>query len=297
MFSSYSYKFPLPWADPVELTPTNVEAGGIHITLWPLWYQEAGISWEVPSRWIVSYFNVYKSQGELGPFERINSEPIRDKYWSDPKPEAYSLFRKNYYQVEAVLVNGAIFRSKAETWENKRSDWVELRAREITRREKLLLRKFVGVKTLWFSRKTYGPRCSRCWSHDLEKVQDSHCPVCYGTGFEGGFLPGKEVLLHYDTNPDNIIVDPVAGNTEQNMISAWTVAFPNMTSRDLVLRQSDASIFRIEEVTETSLQAERVRQILRINELPRDAIENRLLESYFPDRLRYSPDNKLGYEI
>lgn len=252
----------------------------IQVRLWPLWYQEIGMSWEVPGLWEVAYCNVYKSSSEAGPFERINETPIQTMFWSDVQTQAFSIFRKDFYQIEVVLTNGGIIRSRSYTWDNIRSSWVELRAKEITRREKLLLKKFTGVKSIWLSRKTYGRRCPHCWDVNLEKTLDSNCPYCYGVGYEGGYVEGKEVLLQYDPNPDNITKDPIIGNIESNVISAWTTPYPTITSRDLIIRLADYSVFNVEAVSETALQSVRVRQILQLEEVPKESIETRLIEKY-----------------
>ena len=35
--------------------------------------------------------------------------------------------------------------------------------------------------------------CPRCWDPMVKQVRDSRCPVCYGTGYEGGYRPFEVV--------------------------------------------------------------------------------------------------------
>jgi hypothetical protein len=68
-------------------------------------------------------------------------------------------------------------------WNKK--DW--LIGREICRKEYLMHRKFVGWQGWLLKRKIWGAKCPRCADFDTETPANGHCPICYGTGKDGGY--------------------------------------------------------------------------------------------------------------
>ena len=278
---SFSYQFGYyPSFLPTGLAP-NREAAPIMTKVYALFYKYMVIEWSIPADWGVSHFNVYKAQTEYGPWTKVNLTPINGNFFKDSTTEEYSKYNNDYYIVEAVLDAGYIYQSAPTTWQNKRSNWVELRSTEIQRRETLLLTKFVGVQSFVFRRRTFGKRCPNCWDPRIEKVIKDHCAVCIGTSFEGGYFPGYETLLQYDPTPNNAAFS-YQGRIEPNTIPAWTTSFPQLNVFDIVLRVPDWKIYRIESMTSTELQTVTVRQILNLNELDKESIEFVLAQQALP---------------
>jgi hypothetical protein len=168
------------------------------------------------------------------------------------------------------------------TWIQPRSGWVELRAKEIQRREMILLSKFTGVKSLIFRRKHYGKRCSNCWDFASERVTKDHCQVCLGTSFEGGYFTGFETLIQYDVT-NNTSAFNYKGRDEKNTINGWTISVPIVDTFDLVLRVPDMSLYRVDYGQVTELQTQTVRQVLQLTELPKDSIEFKLASAAIPE--------------
>lgn len=241
------------------------------------------VSWSIPVSFGGCTFNVYSSAANQGPFNKLNTTPIQGFYFRDDSllvtPE--SKFRSMYYVVEVELPSGQLVRSTPQTWLNTRTTWVQIRATEITRRENLLLNKFVGIPSYIFKRLTFGQRCTNCWNSEIEKIVQDHCPVCLGTSFVGGYFPGFKTLLQYDATPNQTLFSG-PGVVEQVTINGWTTNFPKIDVFDLVMRIPDNKLYRVGAVTPTELQSVLVRQVLQLSELDKESIEFNLAIAALP---------------
>lgn len=273
-----------PYFKPKSLTST-VETGYIDVTIYPQFYKHIGIEWSIPSKWGNCLFDVYRSESEYGPFEKITKVPTSSKFLKDTSTQFFSKFLNGWYVVETRLPSGQRIQSKAITWQNKRNSWVEIRATEIQRREALLLSKFTGVQTYLFRRRNFGIRCTRCWNTDIEKATEDHCPTCLGTSFEGGYFPGYETLVQFDPTPNSLAFGQ-QGRVEQNVITAWTISYPQIEVGDVVLRVPDMKLYRVDAIQTTELQTVPVRQILQLNELDKESIEYRLALQAIPTEVK-----------
>lgn len=247
----------------------------------PKWYSEIGLEWEVPTDWGNVTFNIYSSPNETGPFTQLNTTPFVNPFYFDNEARSFSKYNNTYYKIEAVFPSGQTVQSPALTTNNKNSSWVSLRRIEISRREWLLLRKFVGVETYLFKRKSGGTRCSSCWNPDSHRVMNDKCPVCYGTSWEGGYWDPIRTLYQYDQTPNDAVLE-YRGNIEPSQIQAWTIDIPTVHDLDVVVRYPDFRIYRIERVAPTELQTVTVRQMMVLSELSKESVEFNLLEKIVP---------------
>ena len=249
-----------------------VDDTNVSVTVTPVWYQYTGVTWSIPATWGNCQFNIYRCEAQEGPYELLNDTPLSGTTFQDNTTRQTSKFIHDYYKVEVIKPDGSTTQSPATTWANTRTTWAQLRAVEIQRREWLLLRKFTGVDSYVFKRKTYGQRCKRCWNATDHIVTDSHCPECYGTGFEGGYFTPVKTLVQYDPLVKNTAYTYV-GRLESDEISGWTINYPTIDSEDVILRMKDYKAFVVAPVQNTELQILDVRQILKMTELSKDSIE------------------------
>jgi hypothetical protein len=284
----FSVSVSLPWIlstakPPLDLSSSS-ENGNVKVTLYPQWFRHITLEWAVPPAWGNCVFNVYFSQTEDGPFEKLNTMAIDSYYFTDTTTKEYSKVRKGYYIVEAILLDkgNAALRSEPTTWNTYQRKWVTIRANEIQRRENWLLTHFTGVKTYLFKKKSYGKRCPKCWSNRTESVTDDHCPVCLGTSWEGGFFPPVPIYLQYETTPKQVDYQ-YFGKLEPNQIGAWTISFPALMEEDVVIRVGDWAAYKVGPVTPTELQGNTVRQMIVLNRLAKGDVENRLVQRNLPD--------------
>lgn len=259
----------------------GTETGYVATTIYPLFYKQVVIEWVIPPHWGNCKFNIYRAETDAGPWRRVTNTPVIGNYYKDPVVKDFSKFMNGWYIVEVILPDGRMVQSPPATWEQKRRNWVELRAKEIERRESLLLEKFTGVRSLIFRRKQFGLRCRECWDYETEKLTKDHCKTCMGTSFDGGYFPGFETLFQYDQTPNEIAMEE-PGMMESNNLHAWTISFPKIEVQDVILRVPDWKIFRVERAVYTELQTKAVRQIAQLTELSKESIEFELTKQAMP---------------
>lgn len=261
---------------------TTVESQYVRVSIYPVFYKHFIIEWSVPAKWGAVKFNVYKSNMESpNSFEKINPVPILGNFYKDPTTMDFSKFKDSYYKVEVTLPDGRSIVSRTYTWENVRTNFVEIRAVEIRRRESLLLDKFTGISTLVFRRKTFGKRCTECWDTRTERCIKDNCQTCLGTSFEGGYFEGFPTKVQYNPTPNDAVLG-YQGVVEANEIPAWTIDKPTINVFDLVLRVPDSKLYRASQVQSTELQTITVRQMLTLTEMGKDSVEYQLAYRLLP---------------
>jgi len=106
-------------------------------------------------------------------------------YLIDPDKRLWAISSTTHYRV--VLTTASATHTSPPT--NiygllNREQW--LTVREVFRKEQLMLRRFTGTKGYLLKAKRYGPVCS-CVSAMSYEIENSACPLCYGTGITGGY--------------------------------------------------------------------------------------------------------------
>lgn len=256
-------------------TPASETNENIKVQVFPSWYEDVALTWTIPSSWGNCLFHVYFYNGGQEGYQRLTTNPISSPSFKDPLTRDYSKFRNSYYSVEVLMPSGQKMKSPLTSWHYTRRDRVEKIAAEIQRREYILLRKFNGVKSFLFKRRTYGLRCPRCWNEAQEKVMDDHCHVCFGTSFDGGYFDPLPLFVNYDPTPNEIIKGYV-GRIEANMISGWTISVPEIAADDIIIRTGDWNVYSVSKVQTTELQTNGVRQMMALSQLSKKDIENQL---------------------
>ena len=103
-------------------------------------------------------------------------------------------------------------------------------AREIVRREALLLRRFNGSFAAFLLRRQSGERCSACWDSTLKRRMRSNCRTCFDTGFTGGYSkPYYGWLFHWDPARSLQLI-PMGESKSQKGQDDWTTSYPLLNS-------------------------------------------------------------------
>ncbi|MNK10011.1 hypothetical protein D3C87_280210 [compost metagenome] len=264
--------------------PQGLINGNFQITVYPQWFKQCSLSWTVPASWGEVHFNVYFSQSQEQEYVKLNSTPIIGNYFIDTTSTEYSKYRHGWYVVEALLKdkNDIRLRSDPVTWTPSQRNFVRIRSVEIQRREYWLLSKFVGIKSYLFRRKNYGKRCTACWNYEAETVDDDHCPICLGTGFEGGFFEPIPVFLQYEATPNND-QRVYYGLDEASQVGAWTISYPDIRTHDVIVRTGDFTAYEVLRINPTELQGNPVRQILALAQLGKNSVEYKLISKNLPE--------------
>ena len=284
---SFNVSVSVEWFVSTTQTPlseSSAENPSFDVTIYPQWYKQITLEWQVPPEFGNCVFDVYFSETEDGPFKKLNLTPINGTFLSDTSTQEYSKTNRGWYIVEAILLDreNTMLRSSPRTWDNTQTSWVALRSKEIQRREYLMLSKFIGVQSYLFRKKSYGQRCAACWNPTAEQVMNDHCPVCIGTSFEGGFFAPAPFLAQYETTP-NERTKTYFGKLESNQIGAWTVSMPVINSEDVIVRIGDWAMYRVDRIMTTELQINTVRQIMTLVQLGKGDVEYQLIKRQIPD--------------
>lgn len=261
----------------LKMEPTWETTSFIKVRVHPSWLKSLTVSFDLPSFWDISYVNILKSGAEQGPYQKINDVPVTDNWFKDVSKYSHSKFDQDFYIVEVGLVNGLVYRSVPVSWENVLSGKQFKIANEIHRREWLLLRKFTGVKSLIFPRRSYGPRCPVCYDTAAGKITKEHCTSCFGSGFHLGFWNPIPTLMQYGPTP-NQSQKTVRGESEPNQIMAWTIADPQINPFDVIVRLSDMSVYEVGQINVTELRTVRIKQDAVLIELARADTEYKLVD-------------------
>jgi len=173
----------------------------------------------------------------------LNAEPIVDDCcYFDECQRNWADLIDHYYRVRLVLPDEPgcpVFKSMPQRANGRldRKKW--LVARDIIRREYLQQRKVVGgTKGFLLKRKKFGRACPVCLDWDTKEVRDSDCPVCYGTGFEGGYYPAIEYWITTDANWNRKIVSgqPPRGTSSDIDKTGRCILYPVIDTRDVWVR-------------------------------------------------------------
>jgi len=147
-------------------------------------------------------------------------------------------------------------------------DWIW---REAMRRNRWILGQggeFVKV----FLRKAFGSRCS-CWQTDYKQAENDH-PVCFGTGWVGGYDGPYEMIIGPPEGPRTRRQEKQGLKIDQRQ-EVWTGATPLLCQRDFIVRQN-GDRFGIGAITIQSARGNILQQHFEIAVLPEKDVRYRV---------------------
>ena len=188
----------------------------------------------------------------------LNKVPIVDDcYFSDPQQRYWDQLVDYYYRIRLILPGELdeeghckVFISQPQQanglW--NRRDW--LIARDIVRKEYLLQRKRTNMTSIGYllKRKRYGHPCQACQEYDTKEVQFDRCPICYGTGFIGGYFPGIDFRVTSGEWDREFKRDPEIGNRNDLMKEGRAVAYPYLDTNDVWVRADSGERYFINRI-------------------------------------------------
>lgn len=167
------------------------------------------IAWELSEGFgAFGPFNFFVDVAQTGSeeWETLNQSPIVDEcVYVDLCQRTYDAQDDFYYRVRLVLPSVAdpltgtckVYQSQPQQanglWSKR--DW--LLAREICRKEYLMQRKRTNLTAVGhiLKRRRYGTQCPDCREYDTGEVLNGKCPVCFGTGFIGGYYSAIKLTI------------------------------------------------------------------------------------------------------
>ena len=229
------------------------------------------LSWEIAktSEDLLSYnFRVTRSEATQGPYEPI-TEPFSDRYefrdYIAPRKHEWRLF---HYKIVVTHV---------ETGESKEFGPFTAHARppldalEIVRLETVLFREFVGRPCLAVPIRTFGQTCPQCYDTVTGRITVSNCPMCYTTGYTGGYLNPTVVYVQIDPSARMQQSNPPI--TQQHaMTTGRCSSLVYLKPKDLLMEENGKR-WRITAVSTTERLRFPVRQELQLTAIPIGDIE------------------------
>lgn len=122
--------------------------------------------------------------------------------------------------------------------------------------------KHVGEPVWFIIRQYVGKKCHRCYDFNSHKATDPNCPVCFGTGIEGGYKAVEGLMIvspsdmRYLRDNDGFIVN--------NTLVVYLPFYPFLTSNDFIIRKRTGQRYLFNSVNQTIIEGFVVMQTARI---------------------------------
>lgn len=171
---------------------------------------------------------------EADDWQNIGAPVVDGFYTTDNKSHSSGAVLVTHYRVTLTTPIGQYVSAPCPvTGELTEADW--LVSREILRKERLRFNK-VAIGGYLLKAFRYGVPCPRCRDKLTQEPSDTDCPVCYGTGFEGGYHPALP-LQCWDLSPQVIQEDidsNLKGSARENAYAtARVIGFPGLNYLDI----------------------------------------------------------------
>ena len=134
---------------------------------------------------------------------------------------------------------------------------------EIRNREKWLLLAG-GERVLLYKRRWDGARCPNFDKVKLQHPQIEACPICYGTGFVGGYLRPLEMYISLASPVKQQVEIQETGIRKVYTPVNWTLWEPMCFNKDIIVKRSGERMW-ITDMQQTKWKHHVLRQILTLD--------------------------------
>lgn len=218
------------------------------------------LRWAIqPTSWPLEdlSYEVFRSESPAGPWDELGEVQSYSFYDSDVISSG--THRHYYYIVRIASRSGKGYRDSKPVRLEHDPDHIAL---EMVRKKNLYLKVKGGIEAAIFQRKSFGPKCSKCFNYERNDVEDPDCPECFGTGIAGGYL--NPVLIPILFNPPERTV-VLAGIPYENGATYFELAnWPLLQKGDLIVDRRMNIRYRAEQVKWTSHRGHPVSQIVQV---------------------------------
>ncbi len=193
-------------------------------------------------------FHFFVDFGRGDDWEALNTSPVVDDcVMIDPQQRYWDHLADFYYRIRLNLPNVRTdpsdpnspcvsLRSQPQQanglWSKR--DW--LTGREIMRKEQLSQRKRTNVAFVGYilRRRRFGELCHVCQEYDTKEIENSRCPICWGTGFIGGYFRSVPATVTM-TAPwqRDFKVDPQISLRNDIIRQGRTISYPSANTKDI----------------------------------------------------------------
>lgn len=146
-----------------------------------------------------------RTDADAGDYENIGLSVTNTYYLVDPEDRHLGDEQDFHYRVKLVTPNGTYYSAPVDA--DHRLSFRDWRiARDIIRKEVLRHDLFVSLKGWLLKRRIDGPKCNVCLN-SVGACDDSRCPTCYGTRFQGGYFAPDVAFLQLEVANSKIATD------------------------------------------------------------------------------------------
>lgn len=182
---------------------------------------------------------IYRSYVDNDGFTLLATVPAVGPFYRDTTVNLLDRWRVPYYKLTIVDLNGHT-RTYGPLRVNQGLDGVAINAINATNAQL----RFGGNVVLIYQRKfDISDRCSNCWDAKLRKPTMSNCPVCFNTGFEGGYY--APILTLATIVPDIKANVPGDATRQVSTVSALFSNYPVLRPKDLVYEMGTGERYRV----------------------------------------------------
>ncbi len=169
-----------------------------------------------------------------------------DQAWIyDTRPLTVIVSASVYYRIKLVTPDGT-YTSQVQGTEAYWSAYDWSIAREIIRKESMLLQRRTGAKGWLFKRRSFGTTCAVCTDPITKQVLRSNCETCYNTGVTGGYYAQLEYWLSFDASHRMRKLDKDVGVQTQVIEQARGLAYPLIDGMDVWVQSGTNKRFFIQ---------------------------------------------------
>ncbi len=189
----------------------------------------------------------------------------------------FSLSREVYYRVTATPPSGAVnaFASVPTPIEPGLDVRTRLFKRKILRDEATAFRHLNGVPLVVLKRRRWGTRCPECFDPVTRESTLEHCPVCFGTSFQGGYWAPVSIRGRKSAAPVQTQLT-AHGDSDVKTVTFAILDYPHVEYKDVVVDLRRNDLYEVQIVTPTELKGVTVHQALTASLLGRNSIEYRV---------------------
>jgi len=204
----------------------------------PLTRWDLDIFWNANPEVDVVGYNVWRAAGPSLPnMEKITSVPISLLQLRDMSA-TQKINARYYYTVTAVNSLGEESeKADSVTFQMEARGPIKYILSEMVRRHNIALNNLVGEDVYYWVRKMFGVRCS-CYDASHGQSMDPMCQNCYGTTWQGGYVPLGWVKVIIDP-PSLLVRLGDSGWMMDGRSSVFVSTYPQLKNGDVIVRKDN----------------------------------------------------------
>lgn len=152
-----------------------------------------------------------------------------------------------FYRVKVVAGDGGVYYSDPVGVEGGLSGRDAAIVQEMIRKERLRNASQVGTEGYLLKAYRHGPPCPTCTDAVTGEVTNSHCPTCYGTGFQGGYFPPYPTFAVMEDYGTRESLNPQTNMSKPVTVPARMLAQPQINSLDVFVEKNSDKRYIIHE--------------------------------------------------